>query len=127
VDGVGCRHAAVALEHVHRVQTGGHRASQVVQTAVAGDAVEPRARVDRAVVGEHRVERGGEDLLEHVLGVLGGPEHVAAECEQPRLVALEEGVESAVVTSPDERDQLLVALKPEKGRPAGECRADAGS
>ena len=98
----------------------GDRAAQVVQAAVARDPVEPRARVDRPVVGEHRVERGGEDLLQHVLGVLGRAEHVAAEGEQPRLVALEERVEGAVVAAPDERDQLLVALEPEQGRPPGE-------
>jgi hypothetical protein len=76
----------------------------------------PRARVDRALVGEHRVEGRGEDLLEHVLGVLGGAEHVAAEGEQARLVALHERLERPVLALAGERDQLLVALEPEQGR-----------
>jgi hypothetical protein len=98
------------LEHVHRVEAGRDRAAQVVQAAIARDPVEPRARVDRAVVGEDRVEGGGENLLEDILRILGRAEHVAAEREQPRLVTLEERVEGAVVPAPDERDQLLVAL-----------------
>jgi hypothetical protein len=54
----------------------------VVEAAVAGDPVEPRARVDRPLVGEHRRVRLDEDLLEHVLGVLGRAQHVAAERQQ---------------------------------------------
>jgi hypothetical protein len=114
VDRVRGGHAPVALEHVHRVEPRRDRAPQVVQAPVARDAVEPRARVDRPVVGEHRVEGGGEHLLQNVLGILGGAEHVAAEGEQPRLVTLEQRVEGAVVPAPDEGDQLLVALEPEK-------------
>ena len=45
------------------------------------------SHVDLALVGEDRVERGREDLLEDVLGVLARAEHVPAEGEQPRLVA----------------------------------------
>ena len=48
------------------------RAAQVVERAVARDPVQPRAHVDLAVVREHRVEGGREDLLQHVLGVLPG-------------------------------------------------------
>jgi hypothetical protein len=47
---------------------------------------------------------------------------VAAEGEQPRLVALHERLERAVVASPRERDQPLVALKPEERRAPGKCR-----
>ena len=112
--------AAVALEDVHRVLAGVLRAAKVVQAAVARDPVEPRARVDRPVVGDHRVERRGEDLLEHVLGVLGRAEHVAAERQQPRLVALDERLERAVLAAPDEGDQLLVALEPKQRRAARE-------
>ena len=45
-------------------------AAQMVEAAVAGDPVQPRAHVDRTVVGEDRVVGGGEDLLQHVLRVL---------------------------------------------------------
>ena len=37
---------------------------------------------------------------------------MAAEGEQPRLVALDERLERAVVAPPDEGDELLVALQP---------------
>ena len=74
----------------------------------------------RALIGrssrEHRVERGGEDLLEHVLGVLLRAEHVAAEGEQARLIALDQRLERAVVAAARERDQALVTLKPEERR-----------
>ena len=65
----------------------------MVERAVARDAIEPRAHVDLALVGEDGVEGGGEDLLENVLGVLARGEHVAAEGEQARLVAAAERLE----------------------------------
>ncbi len=120
VDGVRRRGAVVALEHVHRVLAGGLGPAQVVQAAVARDPVEPRSRIDRPVVGADRVEGGGEDLLEDVLRVLARAEHVAAEREQPRLVALHERLEGAVMAAPHERDELLVGLEPEQGRAARE-------
>ncbi len=101
---------------------GGLDPPQVVQAAVAGDAVEPRARVDGTVVGADRVEGRGEDLLEHVLGVLARGEHVTAEREQPRLVALDQSLERAVVAAADESHQALVRLEPEQGRAPCESR-----
>jgi hypothetical protein len=116
VDGVGRGGAAVALEHVHRVLTGRLGPAQVVQAAVAGDPVQPGAGVDGPVVGADGVEGGREDLLQHVLGVLLRAEHVAAEGEQARLIALDQGLERPVMPAPDERDQPLIGLKPEQGR-----------
>jgi hypothetical protein len=63
--------------------------------------------------------------LEHVLGVLLGSEHVAAEGEQPRLVALYERLEGAVVPTPDQSDELFVALQPQERRTPGK-RGQAG-
>ena len=120
VHGVRGRGAAVALEHVHRVLAGGLRPAQMVEAAVARDPVEPGPGVDRPVVGADRVEGGREHLLEHVLGVLLGAEHVAAEGEQARLVALHQRLEGAVMPAPDERDELLVALQPQQRRAARE-------
>ena len=113
MNGVGGRGPAVALEHVHRVLTGRDRPAEVVQAAVPCDPVEPRADVDCAVVGEDRVERRREHLLKDVLRVLGRAEHVAAEREQARLVALDERLECVRIAAPGERDQALIALKPE--------------
>jgi hypothetical protein len=55
VSEVLARDAAAALEHVHRVlpvRVG--RTSQVVETAVARDPVEPGPCDDRPLVGDHR-------------------------------------------------------------------------
>ncbi len=74
--------------------------------------------MDRALVGADRAERRGEDLLQHVLGVLLRAEHVAAEREQPRLVALNERLEGAVMAAANQSDESLVTLKPQKRRAA---------
>ncbi len=91
-------------------------AAQMVQAAVAGDPVEPRPRVDLPPVGEHRLVRGDEYLLEHVLGVLRRADHVPAEGQQARLVAVEEDLEGALVPVADQRDQLLVCLQAQQRR-----------
>ena len=65
------RGAVLVRVDVHGILALGHGLAKVVEAAVAGDAVEPRPRVDRAVVGEDRLVGGNVDLLEHVLGVLG--------------------------------------------------------
>jgi hypothetical protein len=51
---------------------------------------------------------------------------VAAEGEQAGLVALDQRLESAVVTAADQRDEPLVALQPEEGRSAGKSRKARG-
>ena len=73
----------VVREDVHRVLALGDGLAEVVEAAVAGDPVEPRPHVDLALVGEHRRVGVGEDLLEHVLGVLAALQHRLAEAEQP--------------------------------------------
>src|SRR5204862_3035243 len=103
---------------------GAGRAAQVVEAAVARDPVEPRARVDRPAVGDHRVEGGGEDLLEHVLGVLRRVQHVTAEREQARLIALYERLECPVLALAGELDELLVALQAKERRATREARKD---
>jgi hypothetical protein len=102
--------------HVHRVDAHGLRAAQMVQRTVASDPVQPRPDVDLPLVGEDRVERRREDLLEHVLGVLLRGEHVAAEREQPRLVAGHERLEGVRAPAPHERDQALVGLQAQQRR-----------
>ena len=94
--------------HVHRVDADCGGAAQVVQRAVARDAVQPRPHVDLALVGEHGVEGGGEDLLQNILGVLARGEHVAAEGQKPRVVARAEDLEGGVIAAPRERDQAFV-------------------
>ena len=101
----------------------GGRLAQVVEAAIAGDPVKPGPRVDRPVVGEHRRVGCREDLLQHVLGVLRGADHVPAEGQQPRLVAVEEDLEGAVVAVADHRDEPLVALQAKQRRASGEHTA----
>ena len=112
--------------HVHRFLGVGGRFAQVVEAAVAGDPVEPRAQVDLALVGEHRPVGVDEDLLQDVLGVLGGAEHLAAEAEQAALVAVDDRLEGAGVAGAGHRDQMFIALKLEQRRAPGEKSAATG-
>ena len=123
---VGGGEAALGEVHVHRVHADRGRAAQVVERAVARDPVQPRAHVDLALVGEDRVVGGREDLLQHVLRVLLGGEHVPAERQQARLVAGDERLERVLVAAPDERDQALVGLQPQQRRASMESGYGAG-
>ncbi len=98
----------------------------MVEAAVAGDPVKPGAEVDLALVGEHRSVGVDEDLLEDVLGVLGGAQHLPAEAEQAALVAVDERLEGAGVATPRHRDQAVVALELEQRRAPGEQSALTG-
>jgi hypothetical protein len=113
---VGRREAALRVVDVHRVHADRLLSPQVVEAAVPRDAVEPRPNVERPVVGLHCVERGREHLLEHVLGILLGREHVPAEREQACLVAAHQGLEGAVMASTNERDETLVGGEAQEGR-----------
>ena len=97
---------------VHRVLALRDRPPQEVQAAVAGDPVEPRAGLDRPLVGDHRRVRRHEDLLQHVLGVLRRMEQVAAEGQQPGLVAVEQDLEGPIVPLANQSDEPFVALQP---------------
>jgi hypothetical protein len=123
VDLVGRGAAVVGEVDVHGVHADGGLPAQVVQAAVARDPVEPRAHVDGPVVGEHRAERGREDLLQDVLGVLARGEHVAAEREEPRLVARDERLVGGLAAAPGQGDQAVVALQAQKRSGAPECGA----
>ena len=74
-----------------------------------------------AVVGHQRVEGGGEDLLQHVLGVLARAEHVAAEGQQARLVARDQRLVGGLVAAPGQRDEALVALEAQQRRRAAKA------
>ena len=116
VDLVGGARAVLGEVDVHRVDADRLDPAEVVEAAVASDPVQPRPHVDRALVGEDRVEGGGEDLLEDVLGVLARAEQVPAERQQPRVVARHEHLERGRVAAPDQRDQALVGLEPQQRR-----------
>ena len=109
--------------HVHRLLRVGLGLAQVVEGAVAGDPVKPGPQVDLSVVGDHRLVGVDEDFLENVLGILCRTDHLAAETQQPRLIAVDDDVEGAGVSAPDQSDQLLVTLELEQGRFAGQKAA----
>ena len=94
----------------------------MVQRAVSRDSVEPWADVDRTVIGQHRVVRRGDDLLQYVLGVLARGEQVPAEGEQPGLVARAEHLERCGLATAGERDQAFVGLQPQQGRRPQQAR-----
>ncbi len=121
MDLVGGRLPVLGEVHVHRVDADRGGAAQVVERAVARDAVQPRAHVERTAVGDHRVERRGEDLLQHVLGVLARAQHVAAEGQQARLVARHQRLVGRLVPAARERDEALVALQAQQGRRAAQA------
>ena len=116
VDLVGGGRAVLGQVDVHRVDADGLDPAQVVEAAVAGDPIEPRPDVDRAVVVEDRVERGGEDLLEHVLGVLAGPEQMPAERQQAGVIARDQDLKGGRAPAPDQRHQTFVGLQPQQRR-----------
>ena len=111
---------------VHRVDAHGTGAAQVVQRAVARNSIQPRAHVDRPLIGQDRVERGREHLLQDILGILTRAEHVAAERQQARLVARAQNLERGVLSAPGERDQTLVRLQAQQRRRAAQARERAG-
>jgi hypothetical protein len=93
------------------------RAAQVVDAAVVGDAVEPRAHVHLAVVGAQGAERADEHVLHDVLGVLpcAGREHLAHVGEQPLAVAVVQHVERVVVARAELDQQLVVRTQTQQG------------
>ena len=110
--------------HLEDVRGGRHRAAQVVDAAVVGDAVEPRAHVDGALVGAQGAERADEDVLQHVLGVLARlrREHLPDVGEQPLAVAVVERVEGLVRPGAEEREQLIIGPQAQQRRRDREAR-----
>ena len=76
--------------------------------AVAGDREQPRPHRVGHAAGAQRAVGAQEGLLERVLAVLAVADHVAAEREQRRVVAVVERLEGALVAASHERRQTLV-------------------
>ena len=79
------------------------------QAAVAGDGVEPRLELHRPVAGEEVAIRGDEGVLDGVLGLLGRPEHVPAEREDPPVVPVIYGLEGPLVAGTQQPHELFVS------------------
>ena len=78
------------------------------QAAVARDLEEPWLDVDVAVVGTDVPVQGDEGVLRRVLAVGLGAQHVAAEAEDAKVVAVIEHLEGRCVSLPDHLHQALV-------------------
>ena len=112
----GRRDALTGDRQVHRV---GPHAAQLVQAAVADQAVEPRAQVDRAVVAQQRAVGAQQRLLDDVLGdAVLAAEHALGKAHQPRPVALADRVEGPCVARAQRGDQALVAQRRAAGHSA---------
>ncbi len=99
------------------------------QAAVARDREQPRLEGDLAVAAALEVAVGrGEGVLDGVLGLLARAEHVAAEGQDPRAVALEGDLEGRVAAAPDLGDEPVVASEaqqaPGSQRPPGCVQVD---
>ncbi len=105
-----------------------HRlAPQVVQAAVARDAVQPGPHVDRTGIAEHRAVGRGEDLLQHTPSASRPallPSMWATERQEPDAVARNEHLKRCLVAAPHMRHQALVRLQA-KQRRGGARRAGA--
>jgi hypothetical protein len=67
--------------------------------------------------------RGDEGVLDGVLGLLEGAEHVPAEGQDPAVVAVVDGLERAGVTGSDESYEFLVACEAQtSARPSDGAR-----
>src|SRR5262249_17455944 len=83
--------------------------AQMVDAAVVGDAVEPRAQDDRAVVGAQRRVGAQEHVLEGVLGVRARPgQHLPRVREQALAVAVMNDAERLLAARAKQSHELVV-------------------
>ena len=94
------------------------------EAAVAGDGEQPGAQLVRGALGDQGAVRAQEGLLERVLALVLGAEHVAAEAEQLAVVAVVDDLEGALVARRGERGEPAV-VEP-SGAEADERGSDCG-
>ncbi len=94
------------------------------EAAVAGDRVEPRAQLDALVRADELAVGRHERVLDGVLGLLEGADHVAAEREDAAMVAVVDGLERRLGAGTDELDEAIVGGEAEQ--PCGDPWAGTG-
>ena len=94
------------------------------ETAVAGDREQPGAQLLRGALGEQGAVGAQEGLLQRVLALVLGAEHVAAEAEQRPVVTVVDDLEGALVTGRGELRQAGV-VEPPDAEP-GDGESDCG-
>jgi hypothetical protein len=91
------------------------RPAQLVDAAVVGDPVQPRAQGELAIVGPQSRVCAHEHVLEGILGILvGARQHLAGVGEEPGAVAVVDHPEGVVVALPEQRHKLLVRSQSEQ-------------
>jgi hypothetical protein len=104
--------------------------AQQRETAVAGDRVEPGLELDRLGRAGEVAVGGDERVLDDVLGLLAGADHVPCEGEDASVVAVEDRLERSVVAGAEQPHELVVASEAESSArpPDGGCglRRDGG-
>jgi hypothetical protein len=94
------------------------RPAQLVDAAVVGDAVQPRAERQLPVIGPQTRVRADEHVLECVLGIRPrAGEHLPRVGEQPLPVTVVDRPERLIVAVPEQLDQLLVGTQPQQRNP----------
>jgi hypothetical protein len=81
------------------------------EAAVAGDRVQPRPQLDRLVGPDELAEGREERVLDRVLGLLDGAEHVAAEGKDAAVVAIEDRFEGCLGAAADALDEPVVGCE----------------
>jgi hypothetical protein len=97
--------------------------AQHADALVARDPVEPWAHAQVPLGADDPAIGVDEGLLDGVLRLVPGAEHVAAEREQVAVVTLVEGLEGRVTAGADPLDEPLVGREPEQPRRAFSRRA----
>ena len=94
------------------------RASELIDAAVVGDAVQPRSQRELAITGPQARICADEDVLQRVLGVVPGTgQHLARVGKQALAIAIVDDLERLIVTGPEQFDQLLVRAQAKQRRP----------
>lgn len=101
--------------------------AQDTDAVVAGDPEEPRLEQRRLLVAGQGPESRAEGVLERILGILAGPEHVAAEVEQGAVVAVVDGLEGALVAALGFTGQPLIAESAVAGDASGKAAMSGGA
>jgi hypothetical protein len=105
--------AAVARERVAQLLVVVAGRAQGVERRVLHDPVQPRLQLAHVVAAAQRAPGGDERLLERVLGARLGQVALAVAQQRP-AVALDDRLERALVARGGERDEPLVALRPQQ-------------
>jgi hypothetical protein len=115
--GLGQRIGLRRAHELEPLQRDGDRAAQLVDAAVVGDAVQPRAQRDRPPVRAQGRVRAQEDVLERVLGIVPrARQHLAHVGEEALVVTVVDDPEGLLVARAEEGHELVVGPQTQERR-----------